>query len=106
MKQKKQKIKSKSFDESIVELLKEDPGFAAKYLKTAFEEAGEKDGQYVLLKVLKQIAEAQGISKVAKKAGIPRESLYRALSSKGNPRLDTLFPLVNAMGYRLSVQMV
>ena len=53
---------------------------------------------------LKQIAEAQGIAKIAKAAGIPRESLYRVLSPKGNPRMSTLFALVRAMGLQVTVQ--
>ena len=40
---------------------------------------------------------------VAKRAGIPRESLYRVLSDKGNPRWTTLAPVVRAMGLKLAV---
>ena len=40
-----------------------------------------------MLTALRRIAEARGgIAKVAKAAGIERESLYRALSPRGNPR--------------------
>jgi DNA-binding phage protein len=51
------------------------------------------------------IAEARGgIAKVAKTAGIERESLYRALSLRGNPRLSTLFAVTKAMGLTLTVE--
>jgi probable addiction module antidote protein len=42
--------------------------------------------------------------KVAKAAGIERESLYRALSAQGNPRLSTLFAVAKAIGLRLTVE--
>ncbi len=41
--------------------------------------------------------------KVAERAGIQRESLYRALSPKGNPTLKTLMAVLDAAGLRLAV---
>ena len=75
---------------------------AAEYLKAAMEDTEEPQ---VLLIALRQIAEARGgISKIAKAAGIERESLYRALSPRGNPRLSTLFAVTKAMGLTLTVE--
>ena len=52
-----------------------------------------------------RIAESRGgVAKVAKEAGIERESLYRALSAKGNPRLSTLVAVIKAVGLRLTVE--
>ncbi|MGO8810630.1 MAG: addiction module antidote protein [Candidatus Sulfotelmatobacter sp.] len=45
-----------------------------------------------------------GIAKVAKAAGIERESLYRALSARGNPRLSTLVAVTKAVGLKLTVE--
>lgn len=39
-----------------------------------------------------------------KAAGISRESLYRALSPKGNPTLKTMLAVLGALGMRLSVE--
>jgi probable addiction module antidote protein len=59
----------------------------------------------VILIALRQIAEARGgLAKVAKDAGIQRESLYRALSNRGNPRLSTLSAVLKAVGLKLSVE--
>jgi probable addiction module antidote protein len=44
------------------------------------------------------------VAKVAKEAGVERESLYRALSAKGNPRLSTLVAVTKAVGLRLTVE--
>src|SRR6266566_4942352 len=77
-----------SHDEAMVRELRSDPDFAAEYVRAALEDT---DDPRVLLVALRRVAEAHGgIAKVARAAGIERESLYRALSRKGNPRLSTL----------------
>ena len=88
----------------MVKLLKDDPGFAAVYLGSALDGSDQPGGQAALLAALRHIAEAQGIASVAERAGIPRESVYRALSPRGNPTLKTLLALLNATGLRLGVQ--
>ncbi|MFY9791860.1 MAG: addiction module antidote protein [Candidatus Sulfotelmatobacter sp.] len=89
-------------DEVMRRRLRENPEFAAEYLKAALEDAEEPR---VLLIALRRIAEARGgIAKVAKAAGIERESLYRALSAKGNPRLSTLVAVTKAVGLKLTVE--
>jgi probable addiction module antidote protein len=92
---------SASHDEAMVCRLRKNPTFAAEYLKAALEEDDEPG---VLLIALRRLAQAQGIAKVAKAAGIERESLYRALSAKGNPRLSTLVAVTRAIGLRLTVE--
>ena len=41
---------------------------------------------------------------MAKVAGIERESLDRALSARGNPRLSTLVAVTKAMGLKLTIE--
>ncbi len=92
---------SVSHDETIVRRLRKDPDFAAAYLNAALE---DEDEPRVLLVALRHVARARGIAKVAKAAGIERESLYRALSVRGNPRLSTLIAVTKAIGLRLNVE--
>src|ERR1035438_4241770 len=93
---------STSHDEAMVRELREDPDFAAEYLRAALK---DEDEPRVFLVALRRVAEAQGgIAKVAKAAGIERESLYRALSARGNPRLSTLVAITKAMGLKLTVE--
>jgi probable addiction module antidote protein len=47
-----------------------------------------------------------GMAKLAEKTGLSRETLYRTLSSNGNPRLDTLASILAAFGLTLSVQAI
>jgi probable addiction module antidote protein len=91
-----------SHDKALVAELRADPRFAAEYLRAAMEDMDEPG---VLLVALRQVAEARGgIAKVAKAAHVERESLYRALSPKGNPRLSTLLAVAKAVGLRLTVE--
>lgn len=94
---------SRPHDDAVVELLKADPEFANEYLATALEEAQEPGGQAALLSALRHITEAQGMSAVAERAGMPRESLYRALSPRGNPTIKTLLAVLKAAGLHLAV---
>ena len=52
---------------------------------------------------LGDVARARGMTELAAKAGLSRESLYRALSEDGNPRLDTLMKVLAALGVKLTV---
>jgi probable addiction module antidote protein len=90
-----------SHDEGMIRRIRKDPDFAAEYLKAALEDADEPR---VLLIALRHVAQARGIARIAKAAGIERESLYRALSARGNPRLSTLYAVAKAVGLRLTVE--
>ncbi len=73
------------------------PGARAAYLNAAFE-----DGDPALVAAaLGDVARAAGMTGVARKAGLGRESLYKALSQGGNPELATVLRVVDALGLRL-----
>lgn len=92
------KAASAAYEEILLEDLK-DPAEAAAYLEAALE---DKDPSVFLL-ALRQVAQAQGMANVARKAHVGRESLYKTLSENGNPELRTINRLLHAMGLRLSV---
>ena len=95
---------SRSHSETVVQLLQEDPELATIYLNTAIEESHLPGGEQALLNALRYIAEAQGMAKVAEQAGLPRESLYRALGPKGNPTFKTFLAILKASGIQMSFQ--
>lgn len=76
-----------------------DPAYAAGYLNTALED----DGMEGFLYALQKVARARGIRQVAADSDIPRESLYRALSEKGNPGVKPLARVLDSLGLRLTV---
>lgn len=78
-----------------------DPENAAGYLNAVIEE-GDKDA---LLLALRNIAEAEGgMAAVAEKANLKRESLYRMLSTRGNPALSNLLSILHGMGLKMIIQ--
>jgi probable addiction module antidote protein len=72
----------------------------------AYIEAMLEDGDPRAIPIaLRTVADALGgMAALADKTGLSRETLYRTLSEKGNPRLDTLSAVLAAFGLRLSVQ--
>lgn len=96
------KKKLKDFDTMVVEMLKSDPKGVDHFLQIVYEEY-EKDGdEAALLAALGQATKAKGgFSKLAKKTGLARESLYKTLSPKGNPRLKNIRLISQSLGYKL-----
>lgn len=80
----------------IVESLDSDERIAA-YLEAALE---ENDAALVAA-ALGDIARAKGMSEIARRTGLGRESLYKALSAEGNPEFSTILKVIRALGLRL-----
>jgi probable addiction module antidote protein len=51
---------------------------------------------------LNVVARAQGMSQVAKAAGVTREGLYKTLGETGNPEFATVLRVLGAMGIHLT----
>ena len=62
----------------------------------------ENDPEY-FAKALGNVARAKGMSSVSEATGLGRQSLYRALSGDGNPRIDTLFRVLEALAIKLAI---
>ena len=85
--------------------LRADRELAVEYLKAAMESLDNPNDRAAGLLALRTVAEAYGgLAAVSAEAGISRESLYRALSAKGNPTLKTLLAVLKTVGMRLSVE--
>jgi len=92
------------YEREVAELAA-DRALAVEYLKAAMESLDHPDDRAAGLLALRTVAEAYGgLGLVAAEAGISRESLYRALSPKGNPTLKTLVAVLKTLGLRLSVE--
>ena len=93
-----------SYHQWEIEQLRSDGAFAVECLKVALESLDDPEERGGSLLMLRALAEAYGgLGKIAAKAGISRESLYRSLSPKGNPTMKTLIAVITSMGLRLSV---
>jgi len=71
----------------------------ADYLEAVFE-LGDPA---LVAHALGVVARAKGMARIARSAGLGRESLYKALSSDGNPEFVTVLKVIQALGLKLTV---
>ena len=91
--------KSVPYEDDLLKYL-QDPANAAEYINAAIED-GNRD---VFLLALRDVAKARGgMTAVAEKAHLGRESLYKMLSKRGNPEFNSISTLLHGMGLRLNV---
>ena len=96
---------SKTKNKKAIKLL---PFDAARYLTNDAAIAEymtavlETDDPKLLLLALGDAARARGMGKVAKAAGLGRESLYKALAPGAKPRFETVLKVARALGVRLT----
>jgi probable addiction module antidote protein len=85
------------------------PWDAAEHLETKediaayLEAALEEDDPSLIVAVLGDIARSRGMTHIARETGLGRESLYKALSTGGNPEFATVLKVLKALGLRLQV---
>ncbi len=70
------------------------------YLKIWMEDGSPQE----IARAIGDIARSKGMSDIAKKSGLGRQALYNALSENGNPTLETLTAVLDALGLELTVQ--
>jgi probable addiction module antidote protein len=71
----------------------------AEYLTAALEDPNPD----VFLAALGNVAKARGMSAIAERSGLGRESLYKALSPGARPRYDTILKVLHSLGVKLAV---
>ena len=83
---------------------REHPEEIGPYLTEIFSLYADDGDSAALLASLRVIAKVKGISALARETGMTRQGLQKALSSKGNPRLDNVNAIIQALGFRLLPQ--
>ncbi|HLB57286.1 MAG TPA: transcriptional regulator [Gammaproteobacteria bacterium] len=91
------------YEDYLIEKLK-NKRHATLYLQEALSDFQSDGDTEVLMLSIRHIAQARGgIAELAKKAHLNEKTLYRTLSSSGNPRLDTFGKLFSVLGFQLRV---
>jgi probable addiction module antidote protein len=83
----------------VIDYLNDDEDILT-YLNAALED-GHPD---VVAMAIGNVARARGMSRIAKRCGLGRESLYKSLSDAGNPEFRTVLRVLKTMGIRLRVE--
>ena len=87
------------YDENLKKSLI-DPVEAAEYVNAALEDGSQE----IFMMALKDVADARGISQLARQSNLNRENLYRIFSTKGNPKLTSLNSVLHSMGLKLAIE--
>jgi probable addiction module antidote protein len=96
------KNKPRPYETGLRERLRSSFEHSVNYVRAAAEDS--KDG---FLLALRDVAEARiGMSDLANAASLNRENLYRMLSEEGNPRLESLWSVAEALGLRITVEAI
>ena len=72
----------------------------AAYLDAYLEDGSPEE----LRRALDTVARSHGISDLAKRSGVTRAGIYKALGQDGNPSFETIRSILAAMGLRLTVE--
>jgi probable addiction module antidote protein len=73
---------------------------AVAYLQATIDESGDDPG--AIAEVLGAIARSGNLSELARRTGMSREGLYKALSADGNPSFATIVKVARALGLTIS----
>ena len=90
-------LETKTFPWNAEDYLESKEDMAA-YLEAALEEGDPA----LIAAAVGDIARVKGMTQIAQETGLGRESLYKALSSEGNPEFATILKVIHALGLRLS----
>lgn len=91
----------RTLDDVSVEYFTQHPEEIDPFLNETFADYAIDGDSAALLSALRIVARVKGISNMAEEVGMTRQGLQKALSAKGNPRLDTINAIMRAFGYQL-----
>lgn len=94
----------RTLDEVTAEYFTQRPEEIDDFLREIFADYAEDGDSATLLSSLRVIARVKGVSTLADEIGMTRQGLQKALSAKGNPRLDNINAILQALGYQLMPQ--
>ncbi|MDR1453156.1 MAG: putative addiction module antidote protein [Candidatus Margulisbacteria bacterium] len=88
----------KFYDYDVADYIKTEKDIRL-YIEAAFEDGDPG----IIASALGDVARIRGMAKIAQKAGVNRESLYRSLSKTGVPNFKTITSVINSLGFKLAV---
>jgi probable addiction module antidote protein len=92
---------SVSHEDATIQEFKDNPQEAAAYLSAVLEDGDQEE----VLLALRRITPAfGGVPKLAEQTDLYAKTLYRTLSARGNPEINSAMAILKAMGMRLAVE--
>ena len=102
------KNKGSSFNNYLIESLKEDDQAVFFHIKNALENHDLKeDNDYLyLIKAINDVATARGKGNLAENIGLSRQGLHKILTGESIPSIQNIIAILNIVGLRFSVEQV
>jgi DNA-binding phage protein len=94
---------TRSFRETVVKHVQEDPAFRAALVEEAAQNVVDGDLETALGQLRDVVNATMGFDALATETGIPKTSLMRMLSDNGNPRAGNLVAILKAVGRNAGV---
>ncbi|XYQ84470.1 addiction module antidote protein [Pseudomonas syringae] len=95
--------RTRSHEDSVLEMLREDEAFAIEYLSVALEEIDQAGGGDAFLLAIRRLVEARGgMVSLSQSTGLARGNLYRSIAAGGDPKLSTILKVLQALGIGMS----
>lgn len=100
--------KGSSFNEYLLESLKNDDQAVFLHIKEALEnpDIKENDDYLYLLKAIKDVAAARGKGDLAENSGLSRQGLHKILNGESIPNIQNIMAILSAIGLRFSVEQI
>ncbi|MBW1649469.1 MAG: transcriptional regulator [Deltaproteobacteria bacterium] len=96
----------RNYRDFVAETVK-NPDEAAEYIRASLEEYSADGNLEAFLTTVRTVTNTMGgITELAKRTELNRQTLYRTLSKKGNPKIKTMRSVLSSLGLRLSVEPV
>lgn len=84
-------------EQEQVREFRKNPDCAMEYLNMSVQLAFEENEPELVLNALAVVAKAYGMTRLAKKTRLQRESLHRMFSKRGNPEWKSIFRVFRAL---------
>ncbi len=95
---------TRSFRETVVRHVKEDPAFRAALIEEAYRNILDGDRPTALGQMRAVVNATIGFDALAGRTGVRKTSLMRMLSANGNPRAENLLAILKAIGESTGVR--
>ncbi len=98
--------KFRDFSDSFIEDLSKNKADRIAYLTVALEDYEKERNLPALLLALRtlSISYSNGIQSLAQETSLSRQTIYKALSPKGNPSFALIDKIINGLGMKITVQ--
>ena len=95
---------TRSFRETVVKHVQEDPAFRAALVEEAAQNVLDGDIETALGQLRDVVNATMGFDALSAETAIPKTSLMRMLSDRGNPRAANLATILKAIGQNVGVR--